>query len=310
MHRRTLLGSAGLGLTAFAGLGTWAYRAAPAFWNQYADDLKRGILPAPHRPDPKTWSDTGLHAAWLGHSTVLLKIDGTTILTDPVFSPRVGINLGIMTLGVKRLVEPALAIKQLPKIDLILLSHAHFDHFDTPTLNAFENSGTAGITASKTSDLLRVNRYRSVQELGWGERTRVGAVEVRGLEVKHWGARMRNDTYRGYNGYTIESGRFRVIFGGDTALTPAFRDLKTSRRYDLAIMPVGAYNPWIRVHCNPEESWTMANDAGTEFFLPIHHQTFALSREPRHEPIERLMTAAGRNTDRIVLQQIGQEFQL
>ena len=287
-----MLGGAGL-----VGLGAWAGTAGT-----------RRLPAAPHHPDPHSWSDRGLYAAWLGHSTVLLKIDGTTILTDPVLSPRVGIDLGLVTLGLKRVVAPALTTAELPKIDLILLSHAHFDHFDTPTLQRLESRGTAVITASKTSDLLRVARYAGVQELAWGQNTQVGPVAVRAFQVKHWGARMRSDTWRGYNGYTLEAGRYRVLFGGDTALTTTFRPLKTSRTFDLAIMPVGAYNPWIRAHCTPEQSWQMANEAGAEFFLPVHHQTFTLSREPYMEPIERVYGAAGRHPDRVALQQIGQEF--
>src|ERR1051325_8701442 len=99
----------------------------------------RRILPAPHSPNPRLWPDRGLHAAWLGHSTVLLKIDGFTILTDPVLSTGVGLSLGLFTLGLKRLVEPALPLQEIPRPDLILLSHAHFDHFDTPTLRRLEN---------------------------------------------------------------------------------------------------------------------------------------------------------------------------
>jgi L-ascorbate metabolism protein UlaG (beta-lactamase superfamily) len=91
-------------------------------------------------------------------------------------------------------------------------------------------------------------------------------------------------------------------------MTTSFRPLKSSRPFDLAVMPIGAYNPWIHAHCTPEQSWQMANDAGAEFFLPVHHQTFALSREPYREPIERVCAAAGRNTERIALQEIGQEF--
>ena len=308
MHRRTLLG--GAGLAGLAGAGTWAYRAAPRFWKQYSNDLKRDILPAPHRPDPGAWPDRGLYAAWLGHATVLLKIDGTTILTDPVFSTRVGIGLGPVTLGLKRLVQPALTLHDLPKVDLILLSHAHFDHFDIPSLRHLENRATPVITAAKTADLLRPPRYRSVRELAWGERAAVGPVEIRAFEVSHWGARMRSDIYRGYNGYTIEIGRYRVIFGGDTAITNSFRGLKSSRPFDLAIMPVGAYNPWIHYHCTPEQSWQMAEHAGTEFFLPVHHQTFPLSREPYLEPIERVQAAAGPHVDRVAVHRIGQEFRL
>ena len=127
---------------------------------------------APFVPHPQKWSDKGLHAAWLGHSSVLLKIDGFTILTDPVLGNRCGVRVGPMTVGLKRMVAPALLWPQLPPIDLIVLSHAHFDHFDLPTLRRLERSGTAVVTASNTSDLLRVRRYASVRELGWGERAR------------------------------------------------------------------------------------------------------------------------------------------
>ena len=192
----------------------------------------------------------------------------------------------------------------------ILLSHAHMDHFDLPTLRALECHSTAVVTAVKTSDLLRTRRYESVRELGWGEHVRVGDLRVRAFQVNHWGARVRSDTYRGYNGYLIEAGRHRVLFAGDTAMTAAFRGLRSSRRIDLAIMPVGAYNPWIRYHCTPEQAWRMGNDAGAEMFLPVHHQTFRLSREPLHEPMERLYKAAGREPERVALRRIGQEIRL
>ena len=301
-----MLGSAGL--VSAAGVGAYVYRTAPSFWNQFTKELGRPVLPPVNRSRPQVWADQGIHAAWLGHTTVLLKVDGTTILTDPVFSTRVGLNLGPVTLGLKRLVAPALTLSELPKIDLILLSHAHMDHLDVPSLRALESTHAAVITAAETSDLLRPKRYGSVKELRWGERARIGSVEVRALEVNHWGARMRTDTYRGYNGYLLEAGRYRILFGGDTAITPAFRQIRTSRPVDLAIMPVGAYNPWIYVHCTPEEAWRMAGDAGAEFFLPVHHHTFQLSREPVNEPIERLRRAAGAHQDRIALERIGDEF--
>ena len=288
----------------------WARRAAPQYWNRYREERKRRILPAPHRPNPRAWPDRGVFAAWIGHSTVLLKIDGITVLTDPVFSDRVGIAIGPLTLGLKRIVEPALRTADLPKIDLILLSHAHMDHFDIRSLRRLENRQTTVITAANTSDLLRVGRYGLVQELRWGERAKAGPLELTAFEVNHWGARMRTDTHRGYNGYTIEAGRYRVLFGGDTAATALFRNLKKHRPFDLAIMPVGAYNPWIHYHCTPEQAWQMAGDAGFEFFFPVHHQTLALSREPYLEPIERVHGAAGRDADRVAVRQIGQEFHL
>jgi L-ascorbate metabolism protein UlaG (beta-lactamase superfamily) len=306
VFRRALIGGAA-GATA---LGVFAYRAAPAFWQQYGPEIGRPIVSPPEHPSPEHWPDRGMHVAWLGHSTILLKVDGLTILTDPVFSDRVGLSLGPLTLGLKRLTAPALLQKQVPRPDLVLLSHAHMDHFDIPSLRALESRRVDVITAFKTSDLLRIGRYRSVQELRWGQTARAGSAQVRAIEVNHWGARVRTDTYRGYNGYMIEVGRYRVLFAGDTANTSAFHSLRTSKPVDLAIMPIGAYNPWIRYHCTPEQAWRMGNDAGAEFFVPVHHQTFQLSREPFTEPIERFHLAAGQQTRRIALSRIGSEFHI
>ena len=292
-----------------AGLGTYLYRMAPGFWQQYAREIPRPIAPPSVVPDPRRWPDRGIHAAWLGHATVLIKCDGFTILTDPIFSARCGISLGPVTIGIKRLVAPALDIDQLPPIDLILVSHAHMDHTDVPSLRALENNRTAVITSKRNSDLLRVRRYKEVRELGWNEETRVGPAVIRGLEVNHWGARVRTDTWRGYGGYLITAGNRRILFAGDTAATDAFRTLPSGSTH-LAIMPIGTYDPWIRFHCNPEQAWRMTNDARADVVIPIHHQTFALSREPITEPIERFHMAAGSGADRIALRSIGQELHL
>lgn len=289
-------------------LAQFAFRAGPMLWQRMAEDRKRIVEPAPGMPGFAEWSSEGVHSAWIGHSTVLLRVDGFTILTDPVFSTRIGLGFGPVTVGMKRLVHPAVELSALPEPDLILLSHAHMDHFDFPSLRALESPRTAVVTAANTSDLLRVQRYRSVQELKWGESCRVGPASLRAFEVNHWGARMRTDVHRGYNGYLIEIGRYRLVFGGDTAYTESFRSVRTAKPVDLAIMPIGAYNPWIHAHCNPEQALVMAGHAGAEFVLPVHHQTFKLSSEPYREPIERLVMASGAASDRVPIREIGDEF--
>lgn len=289
-------------------LAEFAVRAAPMLWQRMSEDRKRTVEPSPHRPDFATWPTKGVHAAWIGHSTVLLQIDGFTILTDPVFSTRIGVELGPVVIGMKRLVHPAVELNSMPVPDLILLSHAHMDHLDRPSLRQLENAGTTIVTASGTSDLLRVKRFKAVHELRWNDEVRIGPATIRAFEVRHWGARMRTDVHRGYNGYLIEAGGHRIVFGGDTAYTDSFRSLRTSKPVDLAIMPIGAYDPWIHAHCNPEQALAMANHAGAEFVLPVHHRTFRLSSEPAAEPIERLLLAAGSATDRIPIRDIGQEF--
>ncbi len=289
-------------------MAAFAYRAAPQLWRRISEDAKRPIERVSHAPQIAAWPSKGLHVTWIGHSTVAIGIDGFLIVTDPVFSARIGLNFGPLTLGIKRLVEPAVKLSNLPAPDLVLLSHAHMDHFDLPSLRKLESRGTVVITAASTSDLLRADRYGSVRELRWDEVTQVGPARVRAFEVRHWGARMQTDTQRGYNGYVIELGQYRVLFGGDTAYTDSFRRLRSSKRLDLAIMPIGAYDPWIRVHCDPEQAISMANDAGAEFVLPVHHRTFQLSREPADEPMQRLLDAAHPAEDRICLRDFGQEF--
>ncbi|MDX2153869.1 MAG: MBL fold metallo-hydrolase [Bryobacteraceae bacterium] len=310
--RRALIAAGGTlaaGGAAFAGFGAFARTAAPWFWERYQKERVRSIGPAPHRPDPKAWPDRGLFAAWLGHATVLVKIDGFTLITDPQFSDYAGIHVGpLFSLGFKRLVEPALRIEDLPPLDLILMSHAHMDHWDTKSLHRLKSKRTAVVTAAKTADLLNPRRYASVTEIGWDQRTRVGPAEIRAFEVRHWGARLRHDTWRGYNGYVIEAAGRRILFGGDTAYTRHFASVRTSRPFDLAIMPIGCYDPWHSNHCNPEEAWQMGQMARAERYLPIHHQTFLLSNEPLLEPIERFLEAARGENTLVPIQGIGQEW--
>ena len=276
-----------------------------------ANDLKRSVAPAPYKPEPARWSDERVTAAWLGHSTVLINFYGVNILTDPVLGSRVGIHVaGPVVLGMKRYVAPALTFRELPPIDVVLLSHAHMDHFDLRTLRRFDRRPLV-VTAHATGDLLRGTRLGGhVTELGWGQSTRLkfsrtagalardgGELEVEAFEVRHWGARMRTDDHRGYNGYILRRGGRAVLVGGDTSFTPRFGRLHGrggaahDGAFDLAIMPIGAYDPWINSHCTPEQAVEMADLAGGRYVLPVHHQTFRLSAEEFREPIRRFEAA-------------------
>jgi L-ascorbate metabolism protein UlaG (beta-lactamase superfamily) len=124
---------------------------------------------------------------------------------------------------------------------------------------------------------------------------------------------MQRDMHRGYNGYLIESrnrGRRRIIFAGDTAMTENFAELRRHGAIDVAIMSIGAYNPWIQSHCTPEQAVEMATDAGARFIVPVHHQTFRLSFEPFREPIQRFEAVLSKTPERIALREIGQTFVL
>ncbi len=262
-------------------------------------------------PTPAVWNDRDITVAWLGHSTVLINFHGLTILTDPVLFRRTGADTCFGIIGPKRLVAPALSPRHLPPIDLVLLSHAHMDHLDPATLRALPGHPQA-VTAHATTDLLRRTRIEKAQALNWGENSRLhtehGDIDIRAFEVKHWGARWRYDKYRGYNGYVLEREGKKVIFGGDTAMVDSFRALRSRGPFEFAIMPIGAYQPWVCSHCTPEQAVRMTNDAAAKYLLPIHFKTFPFGREGSVEPIQRLQAAI--EPERIGWRDVGETFQL
>jgi L-ascorbate metabolism protein UlaG (beta-lactamase superfamily) len=273
-------------------------------------DSFRSIPEAPGKPNPAAWKDDLITVAWLGHATVLMNFLGVKILTDPALRSRIGVRLGPFTIGPKRYVRPALTIAELPPLDIILLTHAHMDHLDRDTLRRLDR-GAVVITARATRDLLAGMRFPNVIELDWDDSTIVptarGPITIAAFRVRHWGARMRHDDHRGYNGYLIERRSRRVCVAGDTAFTD-FSHLAAHGEIELMAVPIGAYNPWIASHCTPEQAVEMANQAGAKFIFPIHHQTFKLSLEPMAEPIARFTNALAHAPHRIAARSVGDTF--
>src|SRR2546423_8060162 len=226
------------------------------FSNQLGPRTIRGLIAETGRsieqpasiPEPETWDQNSITAAWLGHSTVLINFYGLNVLTDPVLFRRIGPDVRLGTFGPKRLVSSALPAHKLPPIDLVLLSHAHMDHLNFSSLRRLPASARV-VTAKATSDLLRNTKFTAVTELGWGDRatlaTANGEVAVQAFEVNHWGARWKHDRHRGYNGYIIEREGRKILFGGDTALSPTFPPLRKKRPFSLGLMPIGSYTPWV-----------------------------------------------------------------
>lgn len=282
---------------------------------RFADWLGRGrgrlrfldrvsTLPPARKPDLREWSRHDLSAIWIGHATVLLRVGGRTILTDPVFSNRVGIGLGLCTAGPLRHVAPALTIRELPPIDLILISHAHFDHLDRPSLDRLPKHIPV-IAPHNTADLIRDLGFRGVAELRWGESATLDSLKITSQPVAHWGARTLYDQHRGFSAFLIESPRRRILYGGDTAFGEHFRALG---KVDLAILGIGGYNPYIAAHASPEQAWHMANHVRADYVLPIHHSTFSLSHEPIDEPIQRLVAAASGDRGRVIIHEVGGQW--
>lgn len=284
-----------------------AVQMARSGFRRYPTALTQSLL----TPDPGLATADGAQVelvghetagAWLGHATVLLRVAGLTILTDPVLSERIGMRVGRVTLGLDRLRPPAMDVGSLPPIDVVLISHAHFDHLDRPTLERLVDPKTTVITATKTARLIPPG-FGTVIELGWGQQLKVADVTFTSIRPAHWGARRWLDTSRGFNGYLMEGGGSSVLFAGDTAYTRTFAEVGP---VDLAIMGIGAYDPWIHAHANPEQVWAMTNAMRAQSLMPVHHSTFKLSDEHVDEPMQRLLEAAGGEEHRVVAREPGE----
>lgn len=243
---------------------------------------------------------------WVGHATVLMKLRGTVILTDPALFDRVGAQLGPVTVGPRRIVGPAIGVDRLPPPAAVVITHAHMDSLDFPSLRALPTE-TVLVAPTGCRSLLGDLGFRRYVELGWGERTTVGGVTIEAVPVRHWGKRWPWDPARGYNGYLFEQDGIRVLFASDTAYTPGFARFAAGG-LDVAILGNGAYDPWVRNHANPEQVWQMFVESGARWLVPIHWDTFRLGKEPLGDAMRRLVAAAGPAAKRIVIDQIGGEW--
>src|SRR5262245_8980239 len=274
----------------------------------YAAGAARGrpALP-PVVPTPRAWKAADVTVAWLGHASVLIGFGGAFLLTDPTFFDRIGVQLGPLTIGPRRLVAPPPAPADLPPLDAVIVSHAHMDSLDRPSLRAVSGARLL-ITPPRTRDLVDDLGFAHVVELGWGERVTAGDVEIEAVEVKHWGERWPWERWRGYNGYLLRRGDTTLLFASDTAYTTAIGRLAAARPITAAILGNGAYDPWIRNHANPEQVWRMFTESGARVLIPIHWDTFRLGKEPLGEALARLLAAAGTEQDRIVIRRIGETW--
>jgi L-ascorbate metabolism protein UlaG (beta-lactamase superfamily) len=273
-------------------------------WRSYAQNMNDNGIPISH-PDPRSWSDHDLTIANLGHATVLMNYFGTRVLSDPSLFSRVGLSFdSILTIGPKRVSDPPLAPAELQSLDVILITHAHMDHLDIPSLKRLPKSAVV-VTCEGCSKIIAPLGFKDVRELMWGETTTVGNLEIRAMGARHWGKRWPPyGANYGFNSYVLEKDGHRTLLACDSAETDLFAALAVAPP-DVAIFSIGAYDPWITNHANPEQVWSMFLQTRARFLLPIHWGTFKLSREPMLEPLQRLIAAAGDQQDRIVVREIG-----
>jgi len=244
--------------------------------------------------------DNEIALTWIGHASFLLQAGGVNILIDPNWSNWVK--------GIKRMRRPGVALSALPEIDLVLVTHAHFDHLDRRTLRGIAANQPV-VVPFDVGDLVHDLGFRVVQELHYWESFVFGPVRVTLTPCRHWGARMLHDSHRGFGGFIIEVGGRVIYHCGDTAYFEGFEEIGRRFPVDVALLPIGAYDPPSSrpVHMNPEEALDAFVSLGAKFMVPMHYGTFRLSYEPLDEPPRRLQAAANlrRLEERVVWMQEG-----
>ncbi len=225
---------------------------------------------------------------WIGHASFLIQFHNLNVLVDP--------NFANWLFLLKRLKRAGLKINHLPPIDLVLLTHAHFDHFHKPTLRRLPHPKIA-VMPWGMSDLAYGLGFERIIELEWWESFSRGNWKVTLTPSKHWGARMLRDDHRGYGGFILEHEGRRIYHAGDSAYFDGFKEIGARLKPEIALLPIGAYFPdsFRRVHMGPDEAMKVFRDLGAQWLVPMHYGTFKLSFEHIDEPPRWLQDIAGQN---------------
>lgn len=223
---------------------------------------------------------------WIGHASFLVQIAGRNILIDP--------NWAMWLSIVKRARKPGLALHELPAIDLVLITHAHHDHLDVPTLEAI-SEGQPIVVPHGVGSLVRRRGFGSICEVRKWDALDFGDFEVIFTPARHWGARFVHDVHRGFGGYVLRPRNGTVVYhSGDSAYFEGFHEIGKRFAIDVALLPIGAYLPVSGrgVHMTPEEALAAFRDLSAKKMVPMHYRTFPLTREPLDEPLQRLLLAS------------------
>lgn len=238
----------------------------------------------------------GLRVTWLGHSSLLVEIDGVRALVDPVFGARVS---PFAWAGPKRFHPPPLPLSELPPLDVVVISHDHYDHLDYPTIVQLAQSDVqflAPLGVGAHLELWGVAPAR-ITELDWWQSHRVGSVDFTATPARHFSGRSPTFADRDktlWAGWALRGPSHGVYYSGDTAMFPGFADIgERLGPFDLVMMESGAYNAlWRDVHIGPEQAVVASQMVRGSLLLPVHWATFDLSLHGWTEPIERVCRAA------------------
>jgi len=236
-----------------------------------------------------------LRVTMVNHATVLLQIDSLNILTDPVWSPKVGFE---GQLGVRRHRPPGIPFDSLPRIDVVLISHDHYDHMDLPSLHRLQQRYHPRIiTGLGNPGYLATQGVRGAEQLDWWQSTSLaGGVRVTAVPARHWSGRTLTDRYeRLWEGFVIESAHDTVYFAGDTGWGRMYRELHARwSRFTLALLPVAPFRPrWYmaRKHLSPNDAVRAAIETRSVMVIPIHWGTFELGDDGESEAVDTLRAA-------------------
>src|SRR5437763_10640538 len=230
---------------------------------------------------------------FIGHASFFLQVGGESVVIDP--------NFARWLFVLKRLRQPGVKIRDLPPIDVVLITHAHFDHLHRPSLRSLvqhtkrsRGSAPTIVVPEHVFDLVSDLGFRDVVELNWWSSYRHRNVTITHVPSRHWGARILRDAHRGYGGYVLRDGKHSVYHAGDTAYFSGFREIGTRLAPQLALLPIGAYNPpsFRNVHTSPADATRAFVDLNARWMVPMHYGTFRLSHEPMDEPLQLLNDAA------------------
>jgi N-acyl-phosphatidylethanolamine-hydrolysing phospholipase D len=246
-----------------------------------------------------------LHAAtvtWVGHSTLLVQLDGVNLLTDPAWSRRLGPLSG--TFGVHRFTPPGIGFEDLPPIDIVLISHDHYDHLDEPTVHRLAQTwNPLFVVPLGLKTWLADRGITNVIELDWSESVKVKGLEIVCAPAQHGSGRTLTDSGRRLWASWAVIGSKRFYFAGDTGYASHLEMIgQALGPFDLAALPIGSYTPRIiakPVHMSPEEALQASRDLRASVFIGIHWGTFELAREPYGQPPLRIAAEVQRlNLDR------------
>jgi len=284
-------------------------------WTDFlcADKRQRPARALPSLNPLESWRGkpaSGLRATWLGHSTVLIEIEGVRVLTDPVWGPRAS---PLRLAGPRRFQPVPVPLRSMPAVDVVIISHDHYDHLDYPTIRALTKSDVPFVTSLGVGAHLEGwgVRPERITELDWWESHDLpkGGIRVTAAPSQHFSGRTlktRNGTL--WSSFVVCSERHRVFFSGDTGLTTEYAQIRSQLGpFDLVMLEIGAWDPaWGDMHLGPGNALRALELLGGGALLPVHWGTFRLGMHAWDQPAETLLELSARNEARLMMPRLGE----